>query len=68
MRSLFSAAIAVFVFWRYDGPQFNDVLEVSTNLVQWLELPGPYVITNGECRAEFQGPASAFFRVKRSWQ
>jgi hypothetical protein len=59
--------VFVFVLWKYDGPQYHDVIEVSTNLVSWAEVPRPYTITNGEWMVEFVGPKAAYFRVRRSW-
>lgn len=71
--ALFSAVVAVFIFWRFQH-DCKDVLEVQTTLGgTWSVVPGPYkLVPNGDGSWDYvvelpTTEPSQFYRVRREW-
>jgi hypothetical protein len=61
--------LLVLVAWLFESNDYRDILEVQYSIGgAWEDVPGPYVVVNGEynVRVPNNRPAK-FFRVRRSW-
>lgn len=60
--------IVLLLVWDYDpvwSPICVDTVQYSSNLIDWVDVPGPYIRVGDSWEAHVD--RSGFYRVKRNW-